>query len=91
LQSYVDEGFLTYKNVPRPHAQIEVYHYCIRDHRAKHNWIAFFDADEFLIIRDGYGLPVLYNPQENCCRIGSGDSTLKKTGLWSCAHAAQQS
>jgi hypothetical protein len=52
LQSYVDEGFVSYRIEPRPHAQIQIYEKCLLEYRHHHNWLAFFDADEFLILRN---------------------------------------
>jgi hypothetical protein len=52
LQPFVSARFLTLQQDRRPQAQLMVYHRCIRDHRSKHNWLAFFDIDEILIIRE---------------------------------------
>lgn len=52
LHPFIDAGFLTLRVDKRPHAQLMVYHRCIRDHRSKHNWLAFFDSDEILVIRE---------------------------------------
>jgi hypothetical protein len=52
LKAFADEGFLKLLLEPEPHAQIKVYDRCIRDLRSKYNWIAFFDLDEFLVVRE---------------------------------------
>jgi len=54
LQPYIADGFVTYTHDGRPHAQIGVFKRCM--HNAKHNWMAFLDADEFLILREKCGL-----------------------------------
>lgn len=58
LKQYIDEGFVVYTHEPHPQAQIRVWTSCLQ-HRAKHNWIAFFDADEFLILREGCVLRIV--------------------------------
>lgn len=57
LQGYLDTGFVTYAHVRAPHAQISVFKRCI-DHAAEHNWIAFIDADEYLIINERCAVPL---------------------------------
>jgi hypothetical protein len=52
LQKFVDEGFLQLASEPKPYAQIQVYETCIREQRLNFNWIAFFDMDEFLVVRE---------------------------------------
>lgn len=53
LHEFISDGFLTFSVDPKPQAQMRVYRQCIRKYRSKHNWLAFFDADEFLVLRDG--------------------------------------
>lgn len=52
FQPLIDEGFLTLSFDPEPKAQLNVYQRCIDEHKTKHNWMAFFDMDEFLVIRE---------------------------------------
>ena len=52
LQPWVDEGFLEYKVEGEPQAQLRVYTRCLKQHRHQYNWMAFFDVDEYLILRN---------------------------------------
>lgn len=52
LQDFVDSEFLTLSSEPRPHAQLRVYQACLRYHAHKYRWMAFFDVDEFLALRN---------------------------------------
>jgi hypothetical protein len=45
-------SFLTVKNEFEPRGQLKVYAWCAEEHRVSFNWIAFFDVDEYLVIRD---------------------------------------
>ena len=48
----IDDGFLTLELNPKPKAQLDVYQRCLDEYKGKHNWIAFFDLDEYLVIRE---------------------------------------
>ena len=50
LRDFVSDGFLTLAAEPLQRAQTKVYYDCMRQHYYKHNWIAFFDMDEYLAI-----------------------------------------
>ena len=53
LQKYIDEGFVTIidvREVDRP--QLAVYQHCYNNYNKDYNWMCFFDADEFLEIRN---------------------------------------
>ena len=52
LHDYVRDGFVEYRHERAPHAQIRVFKRCLRS-AALHNWMAFIDADEFLILAEG--------------------------------------
>ena len=52
IADFVKGGFVTYRTESTPFAQIMVYKWCFNQHRKSHNWMAFFDADEYLMIRD---------------------------------------
>jgi hypothetical protein len=52
IQNFTSNGFLQLESEPRPQAQLKVYAKCIRELRPKYNWIAFFDLDEFMAVRD---------------------------------------
>lgn len=45
-------SFLSHYSEQRPHGQLKVYAWCAEEQRASYNWIAFFDLDEFLVVRD---------------------------------------
>lgn len=52
LQEYTDTGFVSYRVDGVAQAQLRVYAHCLQQYRHLHNWIAFFDVDEFLVVRD---------------------------------------
>ena len=51
LAQFIDSGFLVYNHEPQPNAQMKVYQDCIDAHAPDFNWLAFFDLDEFLLLR----------------------------------------
>ena len=51
IRDFIDSGFVTYRTETKDHAQLAIYAWCIREQRDRFNWIAFVDADEFLVIR----------------------------------------
>ena len=51
LQDFIDSGFLTFRAVARPEFQVMFYRDCMEHHRHKHNWMAFIDLDEFIVLR----------------------------------------
>ena len=53
IMDFINSGFVTYTTQKTPHAQIKTYHKCLLEHRTKYDWMAFFDADEFLLLREG--------------------------------------
>eukprot|EP00892_Ulva_mutabilis_P000948 jgi/Ulvmu1/10854/UM007_0028.1 len=53
VDDFVQSGFLTYRTEARPRTQMKVYYECMHNNHAKYNWLAFFDLDEFLILRPG--------------------------------------
>ena len=52
LKDFIASGFLTLKLDTRPQGQLRAYGACLRMHAHKYNWMAFFDVDEFLALRD---------------------------------------
>ena len=52
LADFVDSGFITYTTEGVARAQTKVYYDCMRQHYHKHNWLAFFDIDEYLVLVD---------------------------------------
>jgi hypothetical protein len=59
LKKFTGDGFLQLETVAEPHAQRKVYEKCIREQRLHYNWIAFFDLDEFLVVRECVFMPSL--------------------------------
>lgn len=45
-------SFLSLYSEQEPRGQLKAYAWCAEDQRASYNWIAFFDLDEFLVVRD---------------------------------------
>lgn len=52
LQDFVSEGFLTLYTDTTAHNQPAAMRRCLKEQRANYDWLAFFDADEFLFVRD---------------------------------------
>ena len=52
LQDLIDAGFVTYHWDGYPYGQRRAYKWCFEQHRADYNWMAFFDVDEYLVIRE---------------------------------------
>eukprot|EP00892_Ulva_mutabilis_P000947 jgi/Ulvmu1/10853/UM007_0027.1 len=53
VDDFVRSGFLTYSTEPMIRSQLKVYYDCMKQYYTKHNWLAFIDIDEFLILRSG--------------------------------------
>lgn len=52
LQEFIDDGFITFRVDPRPMFQQTIYVDCMTQQRHKHNWMAFIDLDEFIVLRE---------------------------------------
>lgn len=52
VEDLVSSGFLTLSREQRPFSQMPVYRRCLEHHRGAFNWMAFFDLDEFLLVRE---------------------------------------
>lgn len=52
LKDFTDSGFLTLGLERRPYRQKGIYQLCIEEHASQHNWMAFLDLDEFVILRN---------------------------------------
>ena len=52
LKDFIDDGFVDYRFVDLPHAQLNIYQECIDTDAHKYNWIGFIDLDEYLLIRE---------------------------------------
>eukprot|EP00892_Ulva_mutabilis_P011428 jgi/Ulvmu1/8658/UM046_0063.1 len=52
LRDFMDDGFVTYATEAIARAQTKVYYDCMRSHYHKHNWLSFFDMDEYLVLVD---------------------------------------
>ena len=51
IQEFIDGGFVTFSNSPRPMFQQSIYLDCMEKNRHEHNWMAFLDLDEFIVLR----------------------------------------
>ena len=54
VEDFVRSGFLTYTTEPMARSQLKVYYNCMSQHYDKHNWLAFVDIDEFLVLLSRY-------------------------------------
>ena len=62
LASESSASFLSVRRELAPKAQLKAYAWCAEEQRHRFNWIAFFDLDEFLVLRppnDGGDAPAL--------------------------------
>jgi Glycosyltransferase family 92 len=51
LQDFIASGVVRYKDThKRPKRQLANYQRCLISHRHQHQWLAFLDADEFIVI-----------------------------------------
>ena len=66
LQDFVDAGFLTLSTEALQRAQTKVYYDCMSQHYHKHNWLMFFDMDEYLVIVEQCG-PFPWNTSGCVC------------------------
>lgn len=55
LNDFVSEGFLTYEVDGTTGPQLKLYRRCMDQNYHKHNWLAFLDLDEILVLRERYG------------------------------------
>ena len=54
IGDYIEEGFVIYVDARGRHRyQLEAYTECYKERSKDYDWIAFFDADEFLSIQSG--------------------------------------
>ena len=57
LQPYIDEGIITYHDFPGEVKQLEAYEHAVKHYKNDTKYMAFIDADEFLVSVDGRALP----------------------------------
>jgi len=57
LTDHIASGFVTYRTESQPHALLKVFKDCFMAGRSRWDWMAFFDADELLVVRDKCVLP----------------------------------
>lgn len=57
LTDFITGGFVTYSHEPLPQAQMKIYYDCLVKHAHKHDWMAFFDMDEFLVLTGRCAIP----------------------------------
>jgi hypothetical protein len=63
LRDFVEAGFVTYDVEPKPKAQMKVFYDCMKRAYTRYNWLAFFDADEFLVLRRCASAPFMLQSQ----------------------------
>lgn len=51
IQDYIDKGLVSYNYDTRKGAQISVYSECLNLYKNDTKWLAFFDSDEFLVLK----------------------------------------
>lgn len=59
LEPYIKEGIVTYKWFPGPLMQLEAYNHAITNYKHDTRYMAFIDADEFIVSMDGRSIPEL--------------------------------
>lgn len=51
LKDFIDSGFLTHIVEPMRKAQMKSFYDCAKANSEDYDWLAFFDVDEFLLLR----------------------------------------
>ena len=67
LRPHFSPRFVTFSEDDTPRAQLKAYAACMEERRAGFNWIAFFDLDEYLVLR------------ERCARAAASESLAPRT------------
>ena len=70
IGDFIQQGFvelIDYRN--KPIAQIEAYNDCYAKHSNEFDWIAFFDMDEFLIVKKTDIHSLLYSAKQYDCML----------------------
>ena len=52
LRDFVADGLVTYSHEGVARAQMKIYYDCLVKHAHKHDWMAFFDVDEYLVLME---------------------------------------
>ena len=65
LSDYIEKGLVTYKFDTRYKPQVAVYNECIKHHKNDSTWIAFFDSDEFLVLKKHSNIKQFLNQYDN--------------------------
>jgi hypothetical protein len=52
LDDFITDGFVEYSHFGKNVYQLMFYKECLDDHHHLHNWMAFIDLDEYIIIKD---------------------------------------
>lgn len=51
LRDYIESGVVTYRYDTRIGCQGHVYNECLQEHKENTRWLAYFDSDEFLLLK----------------------------------------
>lgn len=51
LRKFINHGYVTLLSFPKPNGQVEAYNHAISLFAPHFEWIGFFDADEFLVLK----------------------------------------
>ena len=65
IQDFVDDGLIVYSFKGSGGYQSRWYHECMSSYHSEHNWLAFIDVDEYIVLQDEYEPPLSANCQ-NC-------------------------
>ena len=100
LKSYIEDGMVVLTTNNQRGQQLHSYNSCLEKHRASHRWIAFIDADEFIVTKDYCNIPSILVHYEKFggvvmqwMIIGSSGHTKRPEGgilknYWKCARNA---
>lgn len=96
VKDWVERGIVSVKERKDKSPQLSVYHRCLRNYRLYHQWIAFIDADEFVVTKQGCSIPSVMKRYEpyggltlNWMSFGSSNHITRPPGgilknYWSC-------
>jgi hypothetical protein len=65
IKDFIDKNIITYKYDTRDKPQINVYNECIQNYQNESTWIAFFDSDEFLVLKKDSSIRIFLSRYEN--------------------------
>ena len=70
LKPYIEQGIVVYKYYPGEAKQLPAYNEFIKEYSDKNEWVAFIDADEFIVPLKKKNIPEFLSDYENYAGVG---------------------